>query len=178
MPWKGWLFIKDILSWANMERSGDSFLKDIIVRLLVFGIATIFVIGLCVGHGIKAKDRSVHLVDQMIETGNITGKFWNVIRLKNNQITVTRYQRIITLVYPVKTGVRINDQISFIASLEDSNGKSGSLWHPTEVRFHGTSGFKYGVSALSILLVLILGFKHIRFDRRTLSLTFIKRGER
>lgn len=152
--------------------------KRIIQRSITFATAVLFVIILCTLHGIKAKERTIRLIDQMIENGNLTGKFWRVIQSQNGQITITKYQRIITLACALPRDARIGDKISFIADLENANGQSAPLWHPTKIHFHGTSSFKYGISVLSMLLVFMMALKYFRFDRKSFSLTFRKRAGR
>ena len=141
-------------------------------RLVMFCIFLPIVMVLCVFHGLSAKSKAIYLIDQMIAKGNLTGKFWRVIQSQNGQITITKYQRTIALVSAFPKDAHIGDRISFIAKIEKAKGKSAPPWHPTKIRFHGTSSFKYGISVLSVSLVLIMGLKYLRFDRKSFSLTF------
>jgi len=145
-------------------------------RSIIFCASVVIVITFCVFHGISGRMKSIHRLDQMLENGNLTGKFWTVIKVQADQrIAVTKYQRIITLAGPLTRNAQIGDKISFTTKLENADYQSAPLWHLTKIRFHGMSFFKYGISVLSVLLVLMMGFKYFKFDRKSFSLTFKER---
>lgn len=70
-------------------------------RSIIFCASVVIVITFCVFHGISGRVKAIHRLDQMLENGNLTGKFWTVIKVQAHQrIAVTKYQRIITLAGP------------------------------------------------------------------------------
>lgn len=126
---------------------------------------------LCVLHAIKAKERTICTINRMIDEGQVTGKFWRVVRYQEGQVTLGKYQMVIELASSLPEDIRVGDKVSFMASLEKGNPPSVSLWRPIEIRFHRTSGFRYWLSLLAVSIVLIMGVNHFRFDRESMSLT-------
>jgi len=126
---------------------------------------------LCILHAIKAKQRTIGTINRMIDEGQVTGKFWRVVRYQEGQVTLGKYQIVIELASSLPEDIRVGDKVSFMASLEKGNPPSVSLWRPIEIRFHGTNGFRYWLSLLAVSIVLIMGVNHFRFDRESMSLT-------
>ena len=141
-------------------------------RSLIFSISLVIIITLCIFHRISGQVKTLDLIEQMLRTGNLTGKFWGVIKIQAEQITITKYQRTITLAYYSSKDVQIGDKISFVAKAENANSRPISMWRPTKIHFHGTSSFKYGISVLSVLIVLYMSLRYFRFDRKSFSIIF------
>ena len=161
-----------------MMREGLRVIQDnlILSRCMILAFALTMALILCVLHGIKAKQRTILSINRMIGEGQVTGKFWRVVRYQEGQVTVTKYERVIELASSLPEDIRVGDKVSFMASLEKGNPPSVSLWRPIEIRFHGASGFRYWLSLLAVFVVLIMSFNHFRFDRKSMSLT-PKKGE-
>jgi hypothetical protein len=149
--------------------------KQNIQRSVIFAACWLAIVFLCLFHGLKSGERTIHHIDQMIDNGTLTAKFWEVIQSRNGQITVTKYQHTITLGCPLPADARVGDKVSFTARLENAKGHPSTLWHPTAIHFHGTSTFKYVTSLFSVFLVLIMGLKYLSLDRKSFSLTFKER---
>lgn len=146
--------------------------KDFVKRSIFFGVSVTLIAALCLFHGIAGRAKTISVIDQMLANGELMGKFWRVIKIQTGQITISKYQRNIRLVSAFPKDAHIGDKISFIAKIEKRKGRSAFLWRPTKIRFHGTSSFRYWVSLISVLVVLVMGLKYLRFDRRSFSLTF------
>ncbi len=124
----------------------------------------------------NSKKRTIRLVDEMIEKGTLAGKFWRVSHTHNSQITVTKFQRHVTLKCPQEVGVQVGDKISFIATLEKLESEEIPLWHPTTTRYHSSSLCKYLISVPALLLLFISALRHLKFDVKNLSLVYRKRA--
>jgi hypothetical protein len=147
--------------------------QELTQRFIVLATVAIVLISLCALHGSRGKSRAIHLIDQMIERGNLTGKFWRITALGDGQITLTKYQRVVVLSCSTPRDVRIGDNVSFIAERPIPQAGDFGPWQPKNVHFHGTSWFKYGLSVLSSLLIFVLCLRHFHLDNH--SLTFIPR---
>ena len=147
--------------------------RELTQRFIVVGAVAVVLVVLCAFHGSQDKTRAIHLIDQMIEHGNLTGKFWRIAALGDRQITLTKYQRVVVLFYSAPRDARIGDNVSFIAERPIPQTGDFAPWQPKSVHFHGTSWFKYWLSVLSLLGISILCLKHFRLDNH--SLTFVPR---
>jgi hypothetical protein len=127
---------------------------------------------LCILHGLSAKTKAIQLIDQMIANGDLTGKFWRVIEVQGDQITITKYQRTITLAIRLPRVIRIGDKISFVSKLASTKGRPERSWLPLRIRLHGTSSFKFILSMFSVLIVITMALRYFRFDKESLSITF------
>jgi hypothetical protein len=148
----------------------------IFTRSMILAFALTMALILCILHGIKAKQRTIRRINGMIYEGQVTGKFWRVARYQEGQVTLTKYERVIELACSLPEDIRVGDKVSFIASLQKGKPSSVSLWRPIEIRFHGTSGFRYWLSLLAVFVVLIMTVNRFRFDGASMSLT-PKKGE-
>lgn len=153
-----------------------SFLSNEVTRrAIIFSFSISVIISLCTYHGISGRVKAIDLIDQMIEDGNLTGKFWGVIKVQHDQITITKYQRTITIENRPFKNIQIGDKISFVAKVRSANSHIDPFWYPIKIRLHGTSSFKYGLSILSVLLVLSLCLRHFGFDRKSFCIAFKER---
>ena len=160
-------------------REGLKAIQDNLIfsRSMILAFALTMALILCVLHGIKAKQRTIRRIDRMINEGQMTGKFWRVVRYQEGQMTLTKYERVIELACSLPEDIRVGDKVSFMASLEKGKPSSVSLWRPIDIRFHGTSGFRYWLSLFAVFVVLIMTVNHFRFDRESMSLTPKEGGE-
>jgi hypothetical protein len=115
------------------------------------------------------------ILDQMLETGHLTGKHWRVTGILDDRINITKYQRTITLACSASKDIQVGDRISFIAKIDNTNKPSDPIWYPVRIYFHVNSAFKYWISVLSVLIVFIMGFRYVGFDRESFGL--ILKGE-
>ncbi len=126
-------------------------------------------------HGISGGVKATEILNEMLATGNLTGKFWRIIEVKPGQIIVTKYQKNVTLIYSLPQRVKKGDNVSFIAKSNNLTGpNSDILWDPIKIWIHGRSSFKFGLSFISLLMVLVMCLRFIQFDKKTISLTFKK----
>ena len=143
-----------------------SFLSNEITRrAIIFSFSIAIIISLCAYHGILGRVKTIDLIDQMIVNGNLTGKFWRVIKAQDDQITITKYQRTITLsVHPQKR-IRAGDKVSFVAKLGNAQDHLGASWYAIILRIHGTSSFKFILSFVSVMIVIVMFLRHFRFHK-------------
>jgi hypothetical protein len=147
--------------------------NKLIQRSLIFLGSMIIIIAISLFHGISGGEKSTEMIDQMLATGNLSGKFWRITEVKPNKITATKYQKKITLIYHLKQPVNKGDHISFIAKSSDIIGPDNELlWDPFKIRIHGKSIFKFYFSFISVLMVLTMCLRLIRLDKKTISLIF------
>jgi hypothetical protein len=156
-----------------MHSKGHLKNTKLVQRSLIFIGSLIIIVAFSVFHGISGGAESTKILDQMLATGKLTGKFWRIIEVKPGRITVTKYRKIVTLIYKSTQQVRKGDNISFIAKSNGHTDPNGDLlWNPAKMRIHGKSSFKFYLSFISVLIVLIICLRSIQFDKRTISLTF------
>jgi len=143
----------------------------LVPRLVICCISIVIVAALCYFHGLSGRTMAMQQIDQMIETGNLTGKFWKVINIQDGQVTLTKYHLIITLSYSGKKKIQRNDKISFLAKVRAS--KDGvKVWYPVRLRNHGSSTPKFILSFFSVVIVFVMIFRYFGFDKKTLSFVF------
>lgn len=118
----------------------------------------------------------MRVMDQMMQDGNLVGKFWRITGIHRDQITVTKYQRFITLVCSWPAGLKIGDRVSFIATTKPKRNGSVPLWQASEIHFHGDSRLKFYLSVLAVLIVLLLGRRHFEINWSSLNIG-LKQGE-
>jgi hypothetical protein len=151
----------------NQERIG------IINRSVIFFISAAIITASCMLHGTFGGVRTDQSFDDMIASGNLTGKFWRVIDIHSDRITVAKYKKKITLLWLQPGPLEKGDRVSFVARNESLTGlNSDTVWHPVKIRIHGKSSFKFGISFISALIVIIMCLRYIRFDRKSYSLLF------
>lgn len=97
--------------------------NEVTRRAIVFSFFISIIISLCTYHGILGRVKAIDLIDQMIGNGNLTGKFWRVIKVKDDLITITKYQRTITIENRSLKNIQIGDKISFVARVRSANGQ-------------------------------------------------------
>lgn len=133
----------------------------------------IIVISFSMLHGILGGEKTIQMIDQMLTAGELSGKFWRITRLESDRITVTKYQKEITIAYPLQQTLQVGDHVSFIARANKiSAGDHQTLWKPVKIRVHGKSRFKFMLSFISVFVVLMMCLRFIGFDRKVVSLTF------
>lgn len=142
-------------------------------RSIIFIISTAIIITSCIFNGIHGEYLTISTIDKMLVTGNLTGKFWRIIDVQHDRIVVTKYKKTVKLVWDQPELVKKGDRISFVASSDNLiSSKDDLLLNPTKIKIHGTSVSKFELSILSLIIVLIMFLRSIRFNRKTLSLTF------
>jgi len=142
-------------------------------RSILFIIPTVIIIASCIFNGIHGEYLTISTINKMLATGKLTGKFWRIIDVQHDKIAVTKYKKKVNLVWSQPELVKKGDRISFVASSDNLIClKNDLLLRPTKIKIHGTSVLKFQLSILSIIIVLIMFLRSIRFDRKTLSLTF------
>jgi hypothetical protein len=147
--------------------------SKLIHRLLIFLISMIIIITSCMLHGIYAGVKTTEMIDQMLKTGNLTGKFWQIIEVQPDQITVTKYKKKVILICSLPDPIKKGDRVSFNAvSKTHPDSNSDPLWHPVKIKIHGKSTFKFGLSFISVIMVMVMCFRFIRFDNKTAGLLF------
>ena len=146
-------------------------------RLTVFCISIAVICSICLSHGISGRKRTIAILDQMLEAGQLTGKYWRVTSIHDDRINITKYQRTIALACSLSKDIQIGDRISFIANKEKTNSPSGRIWYPVRIYFHVNSAFKHWISFVSVLIVSIMGFRYLGFDRESFGL-ILKREEK
>lgn len=149
----------------------QSLKKDLLKRTIIFVILSIIVAALCASHGILAGKRNIRLIDQMVANGHLVGKFWRIIHIERDRITVTKYQRIITLAWPSPKNMGIGNRLSFIATPEGRTHGDEKLWCPDRIHFHGSSVLKYYLSIIAVVVVAIMGTRQFKFSLSSFSLT-------
>jgi hypothetical protein len=144
-------------------------------RLVIFFISAAVITASCMLHGIFGGVRADKTFDDMITSGNLTGKFWRVIDIQNDRITVAKYKKKITLLRLQPGPLEKGDRVSFVARNESLTGlNSDTVWRPVKIRIHGKSSFKFGISFISASIVIIMCLRYIRFDRKSYSLLFTR----
>lgn len=158
-----------------MNEQSHKLRRTEINRSVIFFISAAIIIASCMLHGIFGGVRADKTFDGMITSGNLTGKFWRVIDIQNDRITVAKYKKVITLLRLQPGYVEKGDRVSFVAKPENLTGlNSDPVWRPVKIRIHGKSTFKFGISFFSALIVIIMCLRYIRFDRKSFSLLFSK----
>jgi hypothetical protein len=107
----------------------------------------------------------------MIANGDLTGKFWRVIDSRNDRLTITKYEYIVTVIAPKPNKIQMGDRISFFAQSSDKDGVDKKHWYATKIRVHGSSFLKFVFSIFSVLIVLTMTIMHFRLDAKTVSLS-------
>lgn len=142
-------------------------------RSLIFLISGTVIVVSCLLHGMLAGARTDRTFDRMIASGNLTGKFWRIVEIQHDHITVTKYKRTVILVWHQPGSLKIGDRVSFMAVPDNTtSSNTGLQWHPVSIKIHGRSTLKFGISFISALIAAAMCIRYIRFDRQTVSLTF------
>lgn len=143
-----------------------------ISRFIIFISAVGLVVAICLFHGFFDKERTTRFIDEMIKNRQLIGKFWRIVECRENHFVVSKFNRTIILTHSARENCRAGDNISFIAQKEEMENGTIDSWCPIKVHFHGTSSFKFWISAVAVLLVMLKCFKDLGFDRHSFSLTF------
>lgn len=141
----------------------------VFLRLLTFSVLIVLIIAICAYHGISGKKRIIRLTDEMMENGHLTGRFWRVVKCKEGEITISKYGYSVNLACKNQIDCRPGDNVSFVAK---KGGGNSILWVPERMKFHGTSSFKFWISGIGVLFVLVMCYRHFGLVRQSLSLTF------
>lgn len=147
-----------------------------IPRFIITVISVVFIIVICVVHGLTDKNRMEVLINEMIEEGKFIGKFWLIVDYQNGKLIVSKFNHRLTIETYTPIKCKKGDKISFIAQKNNIDHETVGLWHSVQVHSHGTSEFKFLISALSVIIVLIMSIKYFIFDKHSLSLIFKNKG--
>ena len=145
--------------------------KEILKRSTIFITLMTLAISLCALHGILAKEKTNQTIDQMIHSGHLTGKFWRIVRSDHKGMIIEKYNLIVAINCSPPEDFRIGDRVSFIATLNNGTSNLENTWQPKIIHFHGNSTFKFYLSFLAVLIVLIICIRHFKFNRSSFSLT-------
>lgn len=149
--------------------SSDKMAHRLFVVVLLGGIVALS----CLYHGISEKKHTLNLYSQMHKNGEIRGAFWRVKEFGNSWIRFTKFNKTIVLNYNGPQNFKIMDKVSFIA-VKKAGTDNTENWEPVKIHFHGTSVFKFIVSAIALIIAGIMSIVSFGFNKTTLSLTFKK----
>jgi hypothetical protein len=144
----------------------------VIIRLFIFGVCLALIILICAYHGISGKKRIIRISDEMLEKGQLTGRFWRIVKCKESEITVSKFSYSVRLACNDTKGCRPGDNVSFIAQ---KVSRQSTLWVPERFKVHGTSSFKFCISGIALLLVFLMCYRHLSVERGCFDLIFRKR---
>jgi hypothetical protein len=143
-------------------------------RLIIFFICGGTVFALCAFHGYYDGLRTGRVMDEMAEKGRFTGRFWRTTEREDHKIVVTKFNRTLVLYTAAPEGLSAGNLVSFVArQMTQENGREG-FWEAVETRFHGTSTWKFVISAAAVLIVLMMLRRDLCVDRGSRSLAFRK----
>ena len=141
----------------------------ILLRILFFIFSLAVCVALCAYHGTSGKKRIINLINEMTLNGTLTDSYWEVKETRDGVITISKYGYSINLVCDKQRGYRPGDMVSFIAQKEQGNNDS-TLWLPERIHLHGTSFFKFCISSLAIIIVLVMCCCHFGLAKKTWGL--------
>lgn len=156
----------------KQERHSRRYLSQ---RICVF-VATMFTtFVLCFVHGIYGSRRTITIIDNMIDSGKTIGKFWRIRKTTPKTIILTKYNRNIILSAFVPKSAKVGDKVSFVAVGKNQSGiegKNSVIWKPEKIYFHGRSTRKFLLSIPVLVIIALMGWRYLSFDKNSLGLTF------
>ncbi len=141
------------------------------LRLLFIVLSLAICFAVCVYHGKSGKKRITHLTNEMIQGGKLTGRFWRVQTCRQNIVTLSKYGYKISLVTINFKNFHPGDRVSFIARKE-KKGSDDVLWFPEKIHVHGTSVYKFWISGLAVVFVLLMCRMYLGYANNSWSLIF------
>ena len=142
----------------------------ILPRFLFFILFLAGTVVFCLYHGFSAKERTILLIDEMIQDGKLIGNYWHAAECRDGVVMLTKYGYSVNIASRDLQGCCPGEGVSFIARKVKKN-KGFFMWILEKVHLHGTSTFKFWISGLGILFVLVMCFRHFGLAKGTWSLT-------